>query len=162
VRLPLGGVAVSDRVFEAARDLSPKGLPFMFGLTYNNHPASCSAAFANLGIVEREHLVENARDVGAYLLERLRETLSDHPYVRDIHGIGLLAALECTEPGSKEPFGGRPMAFPAAVIRHACEQGLITRALWECVALAPPLCTTRSEVDEIVGILVESMHAAKS
>ena len=158
--LPLGGTAVSDRVYSVLRDETPPGIPFMFGLTYNNHPASCAAALANLDILENEHMIENARDVGAYLLERLHETLSEHPYVGDIRGIGLLAALECTEPGSKDPVGGKPMRFPAAVASRAWQKGLIVRALWECVALAPPLCTTRSEVDEIVGILSEAMREA--
>jgi adenosylmethionine-8-amino-7-oxononanoate aminotransferase len=158
--LPLGGVAISDRVFDLLRDSMPDGLPFMFGLTYNNHPSLCAAALANLDIVEQEHLVENSRDIGEYLLERLRETLSDHPFVREIRGIGLLAAVECTEPGSKDPVGGRPMAFTSAVTRQAWERGLIARALWESVGLAPPLCTTIADVDEIVGILAESMEAA--
>jgi len=158
--LPLGGVALTDRVYEMLRDVSPKGLPFMFGLTYNNHPASCAAALANLDIIEREGLVQNAHAVGAYLLEQLRKTFSSHPYVRDIRGIGMLAALECTEPGTKDPVGGKPMAFPAAVSHEAWDRGLIVRPLWECVALAPPLCATRSEVDEIIGILAESMKAA--
>ena len=52
------------------------------------------------------------------------------------------------------------MAFPAAVSRQAEERGLIVRALWECTAVSPPLCTTREEVDEIVAILVESVGAA--
>jgi putrescine aminotransferase len=159
--LPLGGIAVSDRVYEVLRDRTPEGVPFMFGLTYNNHPACCAAALANLAIVENERLVENSREVGAYLLERLRETLADHPFVAEIRGIGLLAALECCEPGSKDPVGGRPMGFTAAVSHQAWERGLIVRALWESIALAPPLCTTRSDADEIVGILVESVQVAE-
>jgi adenosylmethionine-8-amino-7-oxononanoate aminotransferase len=55
------------------------------------------------------------------------------------------------------------MQFPARVAQEAWERGLILRALWENVALAPPLCTTRAEVDEIVGILATSFSvAAKS
>ncbi len=158
--LPLGGVGLSRRIYESIRDRSPKGLPFMMGLTYNNHPAACAAALANLDIVEREGLVENARDVGAYLLECLQNELGDHALVADIRGIGLLAALECTQPGTKDPVGGRPMAFPAAVASRCWERGLIVRGLWENVALAPPLCTTRSEVDEIVGILSEAFREA--
>jgi 4-aminobutyrate--pyruvate transaminase len=158
--LPLGGVAVTRKVYEAIRDHSPRGLPFMGGLTYNNHPAACAAALANLDIVEREGLVENSREVGAYLLESLRAEFEDHPLVAEVRGIGLLAALECTEPGTKDPVGGRPMSFTAAVASRCWERGLITRALWENVGLAPPLCTTRSEVDEIVGILAEAFREA--
>jgi adenosylmethionine-8-amino-7-oxononanoate aminotransferase len=161
--LPLGGAAMTQRVYEAIRDRSPQGLPFMGGLTYNNHPTCCAAALANLDILERENLVENARDTGAYLLTCLREAFSDHPFVGDLRGLGMLAAIETTEPGSRNPVGGKPMQFPARVAQEAWERGLILRALWENVALAPPLCTTRAEVDEIVGILATSFSvAAKS
>ncbi len=159
--LPLGGMALSERVFETLRDQAPKGLPFMFGLTYNNHPSSCAAALANLDILEREGMVENAEKVGAYLLERVREALGEHPFVADIRGLGLLVAIECAAPGTRDPVGGKPMAFPAAVSHAAWERGLIARALWDCLGLAPPLCTTRAEVDEIVGILADSFTEAE-
>jgi len=155
--LPLGGVALRRGVYETIRDQSPKGLPFMGGLTYNNHPSSCAAALANLEIIERDGLVENSREVGAYLLESLRQALADHPLVAEIRGIGMLAAVECTAPGTVDPVGGSPMVFTAAVSTRCWEKGLIARALWENVALAPPLCTTRSDVDEIVGIVSEAM-----
>jgi 4-aminobutyrate--pyruvate transaminase len=158
--LPLGGVALRRPVYETIRDRSPRGLPFMMGLTYNNHPASCAAALANLDIVEREGLVENAREVGAYLLASLRDAVAGIPLVADGRGLGMLAAIECTRPGTLEPVGGKPMAFPAAVSKLCYERGLIVRALWENVALAPPLCTTRSEADEIVSIVAASMRAA--
>jgi adenosylmethionine-8-amino-7-oxononanoate aminotransferase len=158
--LPLGGVAVKREVYETMRDGAPKGLPFMGGLTYNNHPTACAAALANLEIIEREGLVENARHTGEYLLSCLQESLGEHPFVSDIRGLGLLATLECTRPGSKDAVGGKPMAFPAAVSHHCAKRGLIVRALWENVAMAPPLCITRAEVDELVGILSEGMREA--
>jgi adenosylmethionine-8-amino-7-oxononanoate aminotransferase len=158
--LPLGGVALAEPVYALLRDASPPGFPFMGGLTYNNHPASCAAALANLDIVEREGLVENARQVGGYLLASLREALAGNVLVADLRGIGMLVAIECVRPGTKEPVGGRSMAFPARVASAAWERGLILRALWENVALAPPLCTTRAEADEIVEILAASMAEA--
>ncbi|MFQ5514925.1 MAG: aspartate aminotransferase family protein [Myxococcota bacterium] len=158
--LPLGGVAVGESVFEVLRDQTPSGLPFMFGLTYHNHPACCAAALANLDIIEREGLVENAAKVGAHLLAGARERLSGHPLVADIRGLGLLLAIECTQPGSKDPVGGRPMAFPAAVSSAAWSRGLIVRALWESVALAPPLCTSPAEADEILDLLCAAFDAA--
>lgn len=160
--LPLGGVGLSRRVYETLRDLGPQGLPFMGGLTYNNHPACCAAALANLDVIEREGLVERARDVGAYLLASLREAFAGHPLVADLRGLGMLAAIETAKPGTREPVGGKPMQFPARVAQAAWQRGLIVRALWENVALAPPLVTTRSEVDEIVEILVAAFAEASA
>jgi adenosylmethionine-8-amino-7-oxononanoate aminotransferase len=156
--LPLGGVAISDRVYRVVRDATPKGLPFMFGLTYNNHPASCAAALANLDIVEREGLVANADAVGEHLRARLAKELAGVPVVADLRGVGMLAAIECAEPGTKRPVGGAPMRFAAAVASRCWEKGLIVRAMWENVALAPPLCTTLAEADQIAAIVAESLR----
>jgi len=157
--LPLGAVGLSKAVYESLRDDSPRGLPFMGGLTYNNHPASCAAAHANLDIIEREGLVENSAQVGAYLLDQLRAAFADHPLVGEIRGVGLMTGIEWARPGGNEPAGSRPMAYPAAICAEARKRGLIVRALWECVGVSPPLCTSREEVDEIVGILAESVEA---
>ena len=157
--LPLGGVGISKRVYETLRDESPPGLPFMGGLTYNNHAACCAAAHANLDIIEREGLVENSAETGSYLLGRLRESFADHPFAGEVRGVGMMNAIEWTKPGTTEPAGGKPMVFPAKIAARAQERGLIVRALWECTALSPPLCTTREEVDEIVGILAESVES---
>ena len=54
------------------------------------------------------------------------------------------------------------MAFPAAIYEEAKRRGLAVRVLWECIAVARPLCTTREEIDEIVGILADSVVAVSS
>lgn len=149
--MPLGACAVSKRVYETIRDKSPKGLPFMAGLTYNNHPATCAAALANIDIVEREGLVDNSAKQGAYLLSLLRERFEKHPLVGEVRGLGLLCAVEFAAPGTKHPVGGKAMTFPVLLAKACLDRGLIMRALWEAAALAPPLCVTRAEIDEIVG-----------
>jgi 4-aminobutyrate--pyruvate transaminase len=156
--LPLGGIAFTDHVYETIRDQSPPGLPFMFGLTYNNHPTCCAAALANLDIVEREGLVTNARVVGDHLRKRLTEGLASHPLVAEIRGIGMMFAIECAEPGGTAPVGGKPMAFPAKIASRCYESDLIVRALWENVALAPPLCTTQEEADHIADVVLDAFE----
>jgi len=157
--LPLGGVGLSRRVYETVRDESPEGAAFMTGLTYNNHPSSCAAAHANLDIIEREGLVENSARVGSYLVDQLEQSFQDCPTLGEVRGAGLMVAIEWSKPGGNLPVGPDPMAYPAAISDEARKRGLIVRALWESVAVSPPLCTTESEVDEIVGILKESVDA---
>lgn len=66
----------------------------------------------------------------------------------------MLVAIECTQPGTKQPVGGKPSSYPAKIARHCFDNGLIARALWECVALAPPLCTTLEEADRIADCVI--------
>jgi L-2,4-diaminobutyrate transaminase len=132
----------------------------MGGLTYNNHATCCAAAGANLDILEREGLVENSAATGRYLLSQLEATFGQNPRAAEIRGVGMMTAIEWAKPGTREPAGKSPMAFPAAISGQANRRGLIVRALWECTAIAPPLCTTREEIDEIVGIVAESVEAA--
>jgi len=152
--LPLSASVVADPVYETLRDQMPKGLPFMFGLTYNNHPACCAAGLANLAILEREGMVENARRVGEHLLARLREAFGSSPVAGEIRGLGMLAAVEMVrDRGTKAPFPN--LADPAFVAKAAFDRGLVCRALFQCVALAPPLCATEADVDRMVEILAE-------
>jgi adenosylmethionine-8-amino-7-oxononanoate aminotransferase len=165
--LPLSASVISDRVYDALRDEMPPGIPFMFGLTYNNHPACCAAGLANLDIVESEGLVENARTVGAYLLEQLHKRFGSSPIAGEVRGVGMLAAIEVVrDRESKEPFPNIP---DASWIAEECfERGLIARALLQCVAFSPPLCATTADVDRMLEILApvwaeaESKFAGKS
>jgi L-2,4-diaminobutyrate transaminase len=159
--LPLSASVLSDRVYETLRDQMPEGLPFMFGLTYNNHPACCAAGLANLEILEREGLVENARKVGAYLLERLDKSFGKSPLAGEIRGIGMLAAIEMVrDRDTKQPFPN--ITDPHWIAQEAFERGLIVRALFQCVAFAPPLCATTEDIDRMVGILEEIWPEAEA
>jgi adenosylmethionine-8-amino-7-oxononanoate aminotransferase len=158
--LPLSASVIADHVYDTIRDEMPDGIPLMFGLTYNNHPTCCAAGLANIDIIEREGLVDNARQVGAYLLERLRDAFGRSPIVGEIRGIGMLAALEIVrDQATKEPFPN--IEDPHHIVAAAFERGLIARALFQCVALAPPLIATRADIDRIVGILQEVWPAAE-
>ena len=150
--LPLSASMITDQVYETIRDEMPDGIPMMFGLTYNNHPTCCAAGLANLDIIEREGLVENARIVGAYLLERLRDAFERSPIVGQVRGLGMLAAMEIVrDQETKEPFPN--IEDPHHIVAAAFQRGLIARALFQCVALSPPLICTKADIDRMVGIL---------
>ena len=118
----------SARCWSATR--SPTRSPrkgFPMGFTYNGHPTSCAVALANLDVIEREGLLERARETGAYILERLRELL-DLPVVGEVRGVGMMHAVELV--GDRETRA--PLAMDAAlqdVIRR--ETGVIVR---DCAA----------------------------
>ena len=66
---------------------------FRHGNTYSGHATAAATALANLGIVQRENLPDNARTVGAHFLAGLQR-LQRHAIVGDVRGVGLVARIE--------------------------------------------------------------------
>jgi adenosylmethionine-8-amino-7-oxononanoate aminotransferase len=154
--VPLGASIITEEIYRDLVDKAPPGAPFPHGFTYNGHPVACVAALKNLEILEQERLIDLAAEVGAYFQERLRGFL-DHPLVGDVRGMGLIAGIELVrDKASRERF--EPIGRAGALLtRLSFERGLICRAILDTVALAPPLCITTSEVDDLVRILGEAL-----
>jgi adenosylmethionine-8-amino-7-oxononanoate aminotransferase len=152
---PIAAAICRPKVVESFA--SGKGKKLAHLLTFGGQAVACAAALANIAIIQREKLVENAATVGAYLLERLQE-LRRHPTVGDVRGIGLLAAVELVKDhDSKEKFAmeGEEVKTLNTLL---ADRGLLTRVT-HIIFLAPPLCITRAEVDRIVDILDHSLTA---
>ncbi len=154
--LPLGGVAIADAVYDTIA-AQPDAMIFD-GHTSAGHPLCCAVGLANLQVLERENLVENARVVGEHLLDRLGEFL-DRPYVAEVRGKGLLAALQLTADRNR-----RASFDPSLQIEHrlrlaARQRGLIIRPIGDLIALSPPLIITREQVDSMVEILAATIDS---
>ena len=148
--LPLGAAGVGPKAYDVLRNKVPEGVPFMAGQTLNNHQTCCAAALANIDIIDSEGLVENSRSVGAYLLDRLREAFGGHPEIADVRGVGLMAGVGWRR-GDLSTM--QLVEKTERVSRRAFDGGLIVRSNGDTTMLAPPLCTTRADVDEIVSTL---------
>lgn len=158
---PLSACFVSEPIWEVLRETSPEMGAFAHGFTYSGHPVGAAAAMANLDIILGEDLVGNAARVGAYLQSRLRETLGGHALVGQVRGEGLIAGVELVaDQATRRSFPVEVAAAPR-VARHCMENGLIVRALpgGHTLALSPPLCITRAEVDQVVDGLAAGIAA---
>ncbi|PYO35214.1 MAG: aspartate aminotransferase family protein [Candidatus Rokuibacteriota bacterium] len=124
--------------------------------TYAAHPVACAAGLANLRIMEQDGLVENAEKMGGRLLEGLQSAVGQRPIVGEVRGRGLLVCVDLVEPDGS----GRPLdATRAAELdRKAWDRGAIVYARGSVLRLAPPLCITAEEVDQLVGMVVESIE----
>ncbi len=123
--------------------------------TYAAHPVACAAALANLRIMEVDGLVENAEKMGARFCEGLGAALGRQAIVGDVRGRGLLVCVDLVEPdGSGRPLDAKRVA---EIDRKAWDRGAIVYARGTVVRLAPPLCISRQEVDELVGIVADSV-----
>ncbi|GGX91818.1 aminotransferase class III-fold pyridoxal phosphate-dependent enzyme [Massilia dura] len=149
--IPLGGVLVGDRVAQVLI----AGGDFNHGFTYSGHPVACAAALENIRILEDEKLVDQvAHDTGPYLKERFA-ALAAHPLVGTAESLGFVAGLSLVKRKAAsvhdqvrfDPALGVGMICRA----HMFGNGIIMRAVGDRMIIAPPLVTTREQVDEMIG-----------
>jgi adenosylmethionine-8-amino-7-oxononanoate aminotransferase len=125
--------------------------------TYAAHPVACAAALANLRIMEQDGLVANAERMGERLVDGLRRAVGKHPIVGEVRGRGLLVCVDFVEPdGSGRPLDQKRVA---ELDRKAWDRGAIIYARGTVLRLAPPLCITATEVDELVSIVADSVDS---
>jgi L-2,4-diaminobutyrate transaminase len=149
---PLSASVISEKIWAVLRDASPASGPLMHGFTYSGHPVGGAVGLANLDIMENEGLIENSAAMGAYLRDRLSEQLADNPFVGDIRGAGLMVAVEFVADKKNRRFFDSQTQPHRIVARKALDEGLLVRALpyADVTSFSPPLCITRSDIDEIV------------
>ncbi|HXF97100.1 MAG TPA: aminotransferase [Gaiellaceae bacterium] len=149
--VPLSGCLVSERVWSVLVEGSASLGPFGHGYTYSAHPLAAAAALANLDVLERDRLIDQAGSRGAYLRARLEAAFAGHPLVADVRGIGLLGAVELGRNGAPLDPGLRA---GLRVYERCLELGLITRALpsSDTIAFSPPFVVSEAEIDEMVAI----------
>ena len=122
--LPIGAVMATE---EISTSLSVGDL----GSTFGGGPLPCAAALANIGVIENEHLIQNALDVGRYLTEGAL-----HAKVRRVSGRGLLLGLHLDRPAAE---------VQRALFEHRILTGTSTDP--RVLRLLPPLSFSRDEAD---------------
>ena len=160
--VPMSAAVVSEKVWQVLLDASPRFGAFEHGYTNSGHPVAAAAALANLDIIERENLVENAARVGSHLQSRLRDAIGAYDEVREVRGIGLIAGIELVEPDEETAADDPAERIPVRIMRQCYEEGLIVRAIPgnRTVVVAPPLVITEQEVDEVIEKLERGLRKA--
>ncbi|MEM7571172.1 MAG: aminotransferase class III-fold pyridoxal phosphate-dependent enzyme, partial [Pseudomonadota bacterium] len=150
--LPLSASIVGARVWDVLQKGEDEFGLFSHGYTYSSHTACAAAGLANLKIIEDENLMDNVNTVGAYFQKRLHETFDGSPFVGEVRGLNLLAAIEfVADPDKKTRFD--PSQKVGAQLSAAClSEGVVCRAMphGDILGFAPPLVTSKADVDEII------------
>src|SRR6185369_4799580 len=87
--LPLGAVGMRHHIAQHFNDKV-----FYGGLTYNSHPMGCAAALATIRVYEEDHLIDNARKMGAVMKQLGADLQKKHPSVGAVRSIGLFGIFE--------------------------------------------------------------------
>ena len=153
--IPMGAVAVKDEIYDTVVDNSPAGaIEFFHGYTYSGHPAACAAGIAALDIYEEEGLFQRVQDMSGYFREAIH-SLSDHPLVRDVRSIGLIAGIEVhphPAPGARGGAMQKDMFWNGLHVKFTGDVGIV----------APQFICERAHIDEIVDKFRKTLdqHAA--
>ncbi|MHA1681641.1 MAG: aspartate aminotransferase family protein [Promethearchaeota archaeon] len=146
--LPMGGVMGKKEIM----DMYPPG---SMTSTHTGNPLGCASVIANINIIERENLVENAEIVGKVMQEALQGIVSKYDVVGTCHGKGLVAGLQIVESGTKIP----NKALATRICLRAVEKGLMlfSPVGKATLKISPPLCITEEAILEAVAVIDEAI-----
>jgi 4-aminobutyrate aminotransferase len=116
------------------------------GSTYGGNPLSCAAALATLDLIEGG-LMENASEVGGYLMDGLRGIQVRRPAIRDVRGLGLMIGIEFADYDTM-----------VAVEHAAFRRGLLVLGCGDdVIRMSPPLLFRRDQADTALRIFEEAV-----
>ncbi len=151
---PLSGSIISDKVWKVLEQGTDENGPIGHGWTYSAHPIGAAAGVANLNLIDKLDLVNNAGQVGAYLNSSMHAALADHPHVGDVRGEGMLCAVEFVKnKDSRAAFDASEKIGPQISAALLAQDNVIARAMpqGDILGFAPPFCLTRAEADSVVA-----------
>jgi hypothetical protein len=159
---PLGAMIVSDRI---AEPFQHEDVSFTHGFTWAGHPTSAAVSLKVLDILEQEHVLENVLANQDYFKDELNK-LKEIPIVGDIRGTGYFWGIEIVKDQvTKETWQGHDAErlLRGYVTPEMFRRGLICRSDDRgdpVVQLAPPLISTRDDIDFMVGVMREVLSGA--
>lgn len=113
--------------------------------TFLGNPLACAASLAAISVLEREHLPERARSVGAFFKTQLLNLHERHPkYIADVRGRGLMLGLELASPD-----------IALSLVPAALRRGLIVLPAGDgrVLEFVPPLVITETQILWCVDLL---------
>lgn len=155
---PIGAMLASGKIIDTIRSGSGA---FQHGHTYLAHPLACAAALAVQDVIREDNLLEQVKQRGKQLEQRLTERFGNHRHVGDIRGRGLFWAIELVaDRASRTSFD------PALKLNHKIKAeafanglgcypggGTVDGIRGDHVLLAPPYIASADEIDQIVDKL---------
>lgn len=151
---PLGGMIISERLHKELYEKTEGN--FWHGYTYSGHPTAAAVALKNLEIIKEEKLIDNVRTMGAHMLEGFNWIKEQNQQVIDVRGIGLLGAISIAREPEADP-------VTPQIVAEALKRGLICRSVvydgQDTLAFAPPFIINKTQMDEMIQIVQESIQA---
>ncbi|TQR85759.1 4-aminobutyrate--2-oxoglutarate transaminase [Mycobacterium hodleri] len=143
--LPLAAVTGRAEIMDA---------PHVGGLggTYGGNPIACAAALATIETIESEGMVARAREIEAFMKERLGRMQADDDRIGDVRGRGAMIAVELVKSGTNEPDAELTKALCAGA--HAAGVIVLSCGTYgNVLRFLPPLTISDELLEEGLDVL---------
>ena len=133
--LPMGAMLADSKLMDW-----PAGV---HSNTFGGNLLASAASLASLEFLQHENIEERVKEVGSYILHRLKELQQDFPFMGDVRGLGLMIGVEIVNPDkSINPI------LRDKIIREAFKEKILLLPCGDSVVrFSPPLVITDGEVD---------------
>lgn len=141
---PVAAVVTRPDVMQAFRGA------FGYFNTFGGNPVSAAAALATLEVMLTEGLQTNARQVGAYALDRMRAL--QHPLMAEVRGEGLFFGAEFIKDGAPAT------QFATDVVEAMRHRGVLMNRIgrhMNTLKIRPPMPFSRENADQLIDTLAE-------
>ena len=127
--------------------------------TFGGNPVSCAAALKTIELL-KSSLMRNACDVGAFMIDRLRELQQQHPIIGDVRGKGLMIGVELVRDRQTKE---RATTERDRVVNECFQRGLLVLGAGKnSIRLSPPLVLSKDQAQiaiDILGTAIASLSA---
>ncbi|KAB2854462.1 MAG: aminotransferase class III-fold pyridoxal phosphate-dependent enzyme, partial [Anaerolineae bacterium] len=154
--MPLGAIIARESIMG-------EWVPGSHGNTFGGNPLSCAASLATLDLIEgrggEPSLMQNAAEVGQYMMDALEEMMPRHPSMGVVRGIGMMFGVELIlDQQTKEP----AKQLKLDVLNHAFNNGLLLLGCGQStIRFMPPLNLDKSTADEALHLFDTSLSEAE-
>ena len=142
----LGEGIMPVSMFLAKKEVMNQFKPGSHGSTFGGNPLAAAIGMEALNVLMEENLAENSQFLGNYMKKKIKKI--DSKLIKDVRGKGLWIGVEINE----------KYASARKICEEMLKKGVLSKETHETVVrFAPPLIITKGVIDEVVGILDETL-----
>jgi len=139
--LPIGAMVVKKNIADTLG-------PGMHASTFGGSPLVSRAALAVLKAIQKDKLLNNAKEMGDYLFKKLTSLKEQYPVIKEVKGLGLMIGVELNIEGK-------------GIVEKCIEKGLLINCTHDKVLrLMPAVNVTKKEIDKALNILTAVLKSA--
>jgi len=147
--MPLGAIVAREKIMNWP--------PGSHASTFGGNPVACAASLATLDLLEGG-LIDNAKVVGDYLIERLREVQAEFPAIGEVRGVGLMAAADFVADPESRRYDSETRN---RVVQECFRRGVLVLGCGEsAVRFCPALTISEKQIDAAMAVFRDAVATA--